>query len=71
LFATAELKLFSTILRGRAIDLFFDSGIAAGACALYGNRNQASSRASIFFNLGGSVAFESHFCASHDEIVAS
>jgi hypothetical protein len=29
-FATAELKLFSTVLRGGAIDLFFDSGTAAG-----------------------------------------
>jgi hypothetical protein len=29
-FATAELKLFSTVLRGRAVDLFFNSGMAAG-----------------------------------------
>ena len=29
-FATAELKLFSTVLRGRAVDLFFNLGIAAG-----------------------------------------
>ena len=29
-FATAELKLFSTVLRGRAVDLFFNLGMAAG-----------------------------------------
>jgi hypothetical protein len=29
-FATAELKLFSTVLRGRTVDLFLNSGMAAG-----------------------------------------
>ena len=29
-FATAELRLFSTILSGRTVDLFFNSGTAAG-----------------------------------------
>jgi len=30
-FATAELMLFSTVFQSRAVDLFFDSGVAAGA----------------------------------------
>jgi len=32
------------------------------AYSLYGNLNRVTPRGSNFFNLGGSVAFESHLC---------
>jgi hypothetical protein len=41
-FAPAELRLFSTVLRGRAVDLFLNSRMAALAWLPCGNLNRAS-----------------------------
>lgn len=61
-FATVELKLFSTIFRSRPVDLFFVSGVAVGSTFDALHLEAVASRDSKFFNLGGSVAFESHLC---------
>jgi hypothetical protein len=61
-FATAELKLFSTVLRGRAVDLFFNSGLAAGGILAARQPESGDVGRLNLFNLGGSVAFELRLC---------
>jgi len=58
------LKLFSTVLRGRAVDLFLNSGMTAGTSLSCSSLNRMTLQAQIFFNLGGSVALVSHLCMS-------